>query len=291
MPISNLRKQREQLARQGLEILIRNKCITFTPPFTVYTSGKIGPDKVDCGKILKTPGDQYHAATLLHFLYQSTERIAPPPTTLITGGETIDWIYSNRVAELAHLPASMLYKNGGVRGAELKDQVITHIADVNSAGSSVPQRWLPIITREGGTLKQVVFFVERNERGREVLKEKGIIHDSVVTLDGWIWAELKHRSVINGEEYHTLSTYHEDMNAWALETLRSDAGLAYLAKLMISEKPQEKKRAEDVLLRGYPSVAEELMDKIEPLAQLSQVQKIEDVKTMATNIAATKRFS
>ena len=172
-----------------------------------------------------------------------------------------------------------------------KDQVITHIADVNSAGSSVPQRWLPIITREGGTRKQVVFFVERNERGREVLKEKGIIHDSVVTLDGWIWAELKHRSVINGEEYHTLSTYHEDMNAWALETLRSDAGLAYLAKLMISEKPQEKKRAEDVLLRGYPSVAEELMDKIEPLAQLSQVQKIEDVKTMATNIAATKRFS
>ncbi|MEK6825399.1 MAG: hypothetical protein AABY00_01290 [Nanoarchaeota archaeon] len=282
--------QPEELRQQGLEILVRNNTITFYNPFIVYTSGKIGPYKVDCGTLLKNPRDITKAAELLAFLYREMESQGQSPTTRITGGESIDWIFSNRVAENINISAAMLYKDGHVRGADLKDHIITHIADVNSEGSSIIYLWRPLIHKQGALLKQTLFFVERCERGKELLAEKIITSRAVVELDSYTWSRLSDMKAITYQEYGEVCLYRENRESWANNNLRSDAGLAHLAELLTSEKASFQQRAHTLLMRGYPDLAEELMQTLINRQFIKPEQAQVVVESMMKGLAHSKRI-
>jgi len=185
------------------------------------------------------------------------------PKTVISGGETRDWIFSNPVAVALQRPHVMLYKDGKSVGADIKGKDIVHVADLNNEGSSPRDLWVPAIKKAGGTINDIFFYVDRMEEGVNVMKELGLNSYAVVPLDAHAWDYLQKTGVVSSEVYKNLMARgktKEERRSWAENMLKTDAGLETLAALAASQKTFEKARG--ILTKGYPDMKDELVDRL-----------------------------
>lgn len=183
--------------------------------------------------------------------------------SIISGGETRDWIFSNPVSERLSMPAVMLYKDGKTVGANIKGRNVLHIADLNNEGSSPRDFWVPIIGRAGGNIKNILFYLDRMEDGVKVMRDLGLNAYAVAPLDAHAWDYLMKipDSGVTPEIYRQLMNRMEDKNGWARKMLRSDTGLTRLVGLFDNSREREKVRK--VLTHGYPDMKDELLEAIE----------------------------
>ena len=229
----------------------------FTRTFFPYTSGEIGPYYVQSAGIMAN-GDAYAAACHdMAILVKQT--LGEKYTGVISGGESRDWIFSGPVAEKLCLPHTMIYKDGKVIGASMKNRLVAHVADLNNEGSSPRDLWMPVIKREGGKPEHIFFYVDRLEDGVEEVKKLGLQSHALIPLDEYAWDQLQQMNVIDSEVYGSLCKRMEDKKSWAETMLRSDEGLETLIALMSSEKTREKGLK---ILNTYNDLREELIERM-----------------------------
>lgn len=229
----------------------------FTRTFFPYTSGEIGPYYVQSAGIM-ADGAAYAAACHdMATLVKQT--LGEGYAGVISGGESRDWIFSGPVAERLQLPHTMIYKDGKVIGAVMKDEPVAHVADLNNEGSSPRDLWMPVIKREGGKPEHIFFYVDRLEDGVEEMKKLGLQSHAVIPLDEYAWDQLQQIQVIGPEVYRSLRKRMEDKKSWAENMLRSAEGLETLLALIGSAKTREKGLK---ILNTYKDLHEELLERL-----------------------------
>jgi orotate phosphoribosyltransferase len=247
-----------QAQEAGLDILVENKGFDFIDTFHPYTSGEIGPYYVQCGDIQRD-GDAYvFAVRQMTDLIRGSE--VGSSFDVVAGGESRDWIFSGPVAVALGKPHVMIYKNGKIVGGDMNGQEVVHVADLNNQGSSPRDLWVPAITDAGGTVQNIFFYVDRMEKGTQVMGDLGLNSQAVVPLDEHAWGYLEEKDVINNNIYDNLRARMEDADAWAEGMLRSDAGLDRLGELLQSERDHAK--GVKILDVGYPGMKAELLDRL-----------------------------
>ncbi|HLC74171.1 MAG TPA: hypothetical protein VJH20_06065 [Candidatus Nanoarchaeia archaeon] len=243
------------LQRENLDVLVRNGGFKFTDTFFPYTSGQIGPFYVNSDVVQKN-GASYFMA-----VYSVIHKIAEiEDVEVISGGESKDWIFSQPASILFHRPHLMIYKDGRITGADVKGKKVVHVADLNNEGYSIRDFWLPAIEREGGIIRDVVFYVDRLEDGVQVVQDLGLNRQVVVPLDKNAWDYLKKINVVNDGVYRSLVERMEDKDSWARSMLRSARGLERLVVLL--RDPKTCGKALKVIRAGYPDLKDELVDRI-----------------------------
>ncbi|MBS3079735.1 hypothetical protein J4218_06450 [Candidatus Pacearchaeota archaeon] len=256
---------RQQMQRNNLDAIVRNKGFKFSPTFFPYTSGEIGPYYVNSECVMKRPEDYIVAVGCIADLV--TNKMSDHLRYLISGGETRDWIFSNPVALTLKKQSIMIYKDGKIipGDQEIKDRRFAHVADLNNEGSSPRDLWVPTIRNKGGVIEHVFFYVDRLEGGVEVMQNLGLYSDAVVPLNEDAWDYLQKGQVVSQEVYRNLKERgktKEERDAWAVKMLRSDVGLNKLIQLIQDPKTIEK--AAKILSKGYPDLDLEIRFRLEP---------------------------
>ena len=237
----------------------------FTNTFFPYTSGEIGPYYVQSAGIMAN-GDAYRRACLdMSSLVVNVlgENFRAEGGVILSGGESRDWIFSGPVASELSSPHTMIYKDGKVIGASMKDKRVAHVADLNNEGSSPRDLWVPAIKREGGNIEHIFFFTDRLEDGVEEMKKLGLKSHALVPLDEYAWEQLQDMGVIDKEVYRSLRERMESKKEWALNTFSSGEGLETLVALFASAKTREKGVK---ILDTYKEVRGELVDRMKHCA-------------------------
>ena len=248
---------KEGMQERNLSALVRNKGFQFTDVFFPYTSGQIGPYYVQ-SVVVENNGEDYKTA--IKSMCHLAKDINAEPFEAISGGESRDWDFSNPVAYELAKPHAKIYKDGKIMGAEIKGKTVLHVADLNNEGSSPRDLWVPAIKKAGGTIKRIIFYVDRLEDGVGVMKELGLESHAVVPLDAHAWDYLLKQGVVTKEIYSSLMKRMENKDAWATDMLRSPKGLEKLAEML--NNPKEEKKAMNILDIGYPDLKNELADKL-----------------------------
>lgn len=222
----------DEKKQRNLARLVKHGGFQFNDTFFPYTSGEIGPYYVQSAVVLKDGGDFAGAINdMSNFMLQETNMVTP---TIISGGESRDWCFSFPLAERFGAAHAMLYKNGKFIGPELKDEYVTHVADLSNEGSSPRDLWVPAIRQRGGVIEDIFFYVDRMEDGPKVMKELGLNSRALVPLDAEAWDYLMGNDVIDETVYKNLrerGTSKEQRDAWALKMLRSKPGIQRMAEI------------------------------------------------------------
>jgi orotate phosphoribosyltransferase len=251
---------RKSLQTSGLDILIENKGFQFSSAFFPYTSGKIGPYLVNVG-VVQTGKHYGKVIGQISGLIRETLGIDRLSEMVISGGETKDWILSGPTAIELGTDHTMLYKDRKITGTDLMGRKVIHVADLNNEGSSPRDYWVPTIHRFGGMIKDIFFYIDRNEEGVEVMKRLGLKSDSVVNLDGTAWDYLQKKEVITSQLYKNIrerGTTKEERDEWAKKMLLSDEGIDRLIELFTTQSNKTVK----VIREGYPNLRAEIKDRI-----------------------------
>ena len=240
-----------------LDSLLRNGAFKFSDTFFPYTSGEVGPYFVNAENVMNNGADYKMATDAL------ARSIVGLEGDLISGGETRDWFLSAPVATNLVMPHLAIYKDGSFRpsNADPKGKRVIHVADLNNEGSSPRETWIPTIRENGGEIEHIFFYVDRMERGVQVMKDLGLQRHAIVELDGEAWDYLKSNEVIDDWVYRNLRERMEDQDAWGIRMLRSDKGVARLKALY--EDPKTREKVEKVLdYEGYSGIRDELTWKL-----------------------------
>jgi len=186
---------------QNLLNLAKNGGFKFTDKFFLYTSGKIGPYFVQSIDICKNGADYAWAIDSMKNLI--LHEIGNCEFDVISGGESRDWDFSNPVAVALQKPHTKLYKDKDPIGASIRDKIVLHVADLNNEGSSPRDLWVPQIKKQGGHIFDIVFFVDRNEEGTNVVKELGLESHAVITLNKDAWQILLDKNYVTLQVYNS----------------------------------------------------------------------------------------
>src|SRR3989338_6836499 len=118
----------DRLQHEGLAIVGESSMIVWNDTFIPYTSGKIGNYKIQSDVLQEFGNARLYkqAVNLMQTLYEYVEAQGTSPTTVITGGETKDWIFSAPVAEQMRIPHVSLHKSGHMIGKSLEHATVTH---------------------------------------------------------------------------------------------------------------------------------------------------------------------
>lgn len=229
----NLKIQEENLRR-----LLETGAFQFVDeqnPWFPYTSGQIGPYYVQSINIEKD-GEAYASAieSLVQLIREWRIEF-----DVISGGETRDWDFSSPCAVALRKPHLKIYKDGRMLGAEVKEQRILHVADLNNEGSSVRDYWHPLTTRRGGRIVGVMAFVDRMEEGVKVINDLGLPLAAVAPLDARAWQVALDGGFVTGETHTALLERQRDPTGWALERLRRHPSLL----LRIFDDPRTRAKA------------------------------------------------
>jgi len=241
------------LQKKHLEILVRNKGFEFTDTFFPYTSGEIGPYYVQ-SVVVENNGEDYYQV-IKDMVGLISRNVKIDNSTVISGGESRDWDFSNPVAYEFKLPHAKIYKNGKVLGADMKDKKIIHVADLSNEGFSLRDLWIPAIRDRGGKIEHIFFYVDRMENGPNVMEELGLQSYALVPLDDKAWDYLLENNVVSSEIYADLKergTTKEERDSWARKMLKSDRGFKILKRFF--ENPNTKQKAMKIIEKGYPDM-------------------------------------
>ena len=245
--------------KRNLNSLVKNGGFQFSETFFPYTSGEIGPYYVQSAAVMKTQSSYKFAVNSMEMLMGTTLRSEKLDYCIIAGGESRDWMFSMPLAIGLSKPHTMVYKNGKMLGADVKNKNVVWVADLNNEGSSPRDLWVPAIKNAGGNMKHIFFYVDRMEDGTQVMKGLGLKSYSVVPLDEQAWDHLREDGTVSEATYQNLRQRMENKDAWAREMLRSDAGFATLKKLHDDNDTQMKALK---IADTYHELRYELLDRL-----------------------------
>lgn len=234
---------------EALLELAKNGGFKFTEKWFPYTSGWIGPYYVQSTDILKT-GRGVRIAT--HALMSTIEQI-DDTVDVVSGGESRDWPFAACIAEKIGVGLCMIYKDGKMIGAELKDQKVLHVADLNNEGSSPRDLWVPAIRNAGGIITDIVFLVDRLEDGVGEMGKLEIISHAVIPLNEESWEFLKEQNIVTQQIFDSLMEYWNDRKVWGAKKL-----LEY-PELLMDILTKDKVKGIKIFNNFYPLIGEDLI--------------------------------
>lgn len=255
--------RRKEIQRLALRDLVSLGEPKFTETWFPYTSGEVGPYYLQSVMIESDGGIYHRAIRSLSELIRESLAEWGEDFDCISGGESRDWDFSNPTAYALEAAHVKLYKNGKTVGASIRGKRIIHVADLNNQGSSMRDKWVPMVREAGGIMDKAFFYVDRNENGIEVMKELGIKTRAVITLDEDAWGELKTMGYISTKLYHSLMHRLEDRHNWGREALLNHP--EGLGRMLESKLKADRDRARKVLFNGYPEVRLELLSRLRRL--------------------------
>lgn len=246
--------RRDELQKQGLLFLAEAGEPQFTDQWFPYTSGEVGPYYIQSLAVTKR-GDTYRWAidAMCEIILSG---VGIDGFDVVSGGESRDWDFSNPVAYALGKPHAKLYKDGTNIGADLDGKRVLHVADLNNEGSSVRDRWLPAVKRNGGSFSGAMFFIDRGEEGSAVMKQLSIPYDSVISMDEKAWKVLLNAGIINKTLFDSLNERLNDRRGWARKALKTN--IDRLGEMLVHDNPKTVERAKKILSDGYPEIREEL---------------------------------
>lgn len=175
---------------------------------------------------------------------------------IISGGERRDWFFSNIIAHLLEKPHLTIYKNKKVQLfrkdeildlEEVKGKNILHIADLVTEASSYIEMWIPMINEIGGSIKNSLVVIDRNQGAKEILNNENIKLHSMIKIDIDFFQKANDLRYINKEQLILLSAYIlepkksmkeflKENKQFLIDSLNSDQKTIMRAKKCIDNK-------------------------------------------------------
>lgn len=120
-------------------------------------------------------------------------------TSVVSGGQRRDWLFSGPVAKRLGLPHISCYKDGHLymispdtqtTSDDIEDFEIVHVADLITTGSSAydarktsPTGWIPMLRSQGAHISDLLAVVSRLQGGEENLRAASVDARSYVQID------------------------------------------------------------------------------------------------------------
>jgi orotate phosphoribosyltransferase len=168
----------------------------------------------------------------------------------VSGGERRDWFFSPLVAARLGLPHLLIYKDHGAvrhRGGEVEEvaslagQSTLHVADLITEASSYTRDWIPAIRRRGGEMRCALNVVDRAQGGAEALRRAGVRCESLLRVDGELFAALRRAGHLDEGQEQVLLAYARDPHAAMKAFLEKNPG--FLRRALGSPDERIAKRA------------------------------------------------
>lgn len=176
----------------------------------------------------------------------------------ISGGERRDWFFSFLPAHLLKMPHLFLFKNGHAvlwrEGAffspeatkkQLRDNPYAeycHIVDLITKASSYTNAWIPFINNYGGKIKSSLAVVDRNEGGREILTQNGIVSESLVCINNDFFDQSFRQRLLLKEQWEQITQYINNPVPTMKAYLEANDGIIKRALAAPSSKIRERVR-------------------------------------------------
>ena len=145
----------------------------------------------------------------------------------ISGGERRDWYFSIILSYLLNKPHLTVFKdmsalksNSDFSKTENIDNLngskVLHLADLITTASSYIKMWVPIINNLNGKMENTLVIIDRNQGGKDNLKEVGVTMHALATVDKTLFKEALDLGVINDEQLELVNKYFDNPD----ETMR-----------------------------------------------------------------------
>lgn len=150
----------------------------------------------------------------------------------ISGGERRDWFFSIILSYLLKKPHLTVFKDmTAIQSSpdfsstenieDLKGSKVLHIADLITTASSYIKMWTPIINKLNGKMENTLVIIDRNQGGKENLKEIGVTMHALVTVDKSLFQKALELGAINEEQLALVIKYFDNPDETMKEFLKA----------------------------------------------------------------------
>lgn len=139
----------------------------------------------------------------------------------ISGGERRDWFFSVILSYLLNKPHLTVFKDMSALVSNsqffetknidnLNGAKVLHVADLITTASSYIKMWVPIIKNLNGKMENSLVVIDRNQGGKDNLKEVGVTSHALVTVDKDLFQKALELGVINQEQLNMVNKYFDN---------------------------------------------------------------------------------
>lgn len=232
-------------------------------PF-VLASRKIGPLYIDVRQLTATPSGWSATIDELAAIVASVGDFEA-----VSGGELADLFFSVPVAlrlgkpHLAIRKAPKAYGAGGggrLVGRIEEGQRVVHVSDLITSGTSALD-WVDTVRSAGGRVEHYAAVFDRDQGGKEALREKGVELHSLLTLGREFLAFAVDRGFFPEAGLESIESYLHDPDGWARDYLRRRPEFL-TGRIQTENGRLARPEGLEVLTRGYPELVPELRDVV-----------------------------
>ena len=184
-------------------------------------------EKVDLPKKLyEKVLDEYNTNTMYHDVINQMKEyieknIGVENFEYISGGERRDWYFSLIIAKLLNKPHLMVFKDMTAIYSDssfektepisdLNQSKVLHLSDLITTASSYIKRWVPIINNLNGKMEHTLCVIDRNQGGKDNLKEVGVITHSLATVNKDLFKNALEHGSITEEQLEFINKYFDN---------------------------------------------------------------------------------
>ena len=139
----------------------------------------------------------------------------------ISGGERRDWYFSVILSYLLNKPHLTIFKDMSAivsdssftNSEDIKDlngSKVLHLADLITTASSYIKMWVPIINKLNGNMEHTLVIIDRNQGGKEILKDVNVTMHALATVDKNLFKQAKDLGVINENQLEMVNKYFDN---------------------------------------------------------------------------------
>jgi orotate phosphoribosyltransferase len=139
----------------------------------------------------------------------------------ISGGERRDWYFSIILANLLNKKHLTVFKNMTALVStpdfsetknidDLNGAKVLHLADLITTASSYIKMWVPIINNLNGKMEYSLVVIDRNQNGKENLKNVGVTSHALVTVNMDVFKQALTLGFINQEQFNMITKYFDN---------------------------------------------------------------------------------
>lgn len=139
----------------------------------------------------------------------------------ISGGERRDWYFSIILSYLLNKPHLTIFKDmSALISTEdfsktnpitnLNGAKVLHLADLITTASSYIKMWVPIINNLNGKMEHTLVIIDRNQGGKENLKNVGVTSHALAVVDKALFQKAFDDGVINQEQLNLINRYFDN---------------------------------------------------------------------------------
>ena len=139
----------------------------------------------------------------------------------ISGGERRDWYFSVILSYLLNKPHLTIFKDMSAIVSDssftkseninnLNGSKVLHLADLITTASSYIKMWVPIINKLNGNMEHTLVIIDRNQGGKEILKDVNVTMHALATVDKNLFKQAKDLGVINESQLEMVNKYFDN---------------------------------------------------------------------------------